>query len=109
MKQLFTGNPEDLKNNLWSLDLEPIMVKLMDPKEGKGWSESQTFIAVEEYRRFLFLTLTRNGSDRSENLYRCRLARSYSRYGEIPGRLPEPIRFFPGSLPIFRFTRRRRP
>jgi hypothetical protein len=59
MKQLFAGNPNKLREALWSLDLEPIMVKLMDPREGKGWPEPQAFKALEEYRRFLFLTLTR--------------------------------------------------
>lgn len=59
MKQLFAGTPDELKEKLWSLDLEPIMVKLMDKKEGKGWTEAQAFSGAEEYRRFLFLTLTR--------------------------------------------------
>jgi hypothetical protein len=59
MKQLFAGNPNELKENLCRLNLEPIMVKLMDPREGEGWSEIQAITAVEEYRRFLFLTLTR--------------------------------------------------
>ena len=56
---MYVGNPIELKEKLWNLDLEPIMVKLMDPREGEGWAEAQTFIAIEEYRRFLFLTLTR--------------------------------------------------
>lgn len=59
MKPLYAGNPEELREKIWSLNLEPIMVKLMDPREGEGWSEAQAFTGVEEYRRFLFLTLTR--------------------------------------------------
>lgn len=60
MKQLYAGNPNGLREKLWSLDLEAIMVKLMDPREGEGWSEALAFTAIEEYRRFLFLTLTRS-------------------------------------------------
>ena len=37
------------------LDLEPIMVKLMDKKEGKGWSLAKTQDEVARYRNFLFL------------------------------------------------------
>jgi hypothetical protein len=59
MKPIFTGNLDELKEKIWSLDLEPIMVKLMDPREGEGWSEDQAFTGVEEYRRFLFLTAIR--------------------------------------------------
>ena len=58
MKQIFDGNRDELKTKLWSLDLEPIIFKLMDDEEGKGWTQEQSLMAVEEYRRFLFLTVT---------------------------------------------------
>lgn len=58
MKQLYAGDPEELKANLWSLDLDPIIFKLMDEEDGEGWSQEQAQMAVEEYRRFLFLTVT---------------------------------------------------
>lgn len=58
MKQLFTGNVEELRNNLWSLDLGPIMFKAMDKEEGEGWSEEEVYLIAEEYRRFLFLSVT---------------------------------------------------
>lgn len=37
------------------LDLEPIMVKLMDPEEGLGWSLDFTMRVADEYRKFLTL------------------------------------------------------
>jgi hypothetical protein len=40
-----------------NLDLEPIMVKLMDPEDGKGWSLDQCFTAEKWYKRFLILNL----------------------------------------------------
>lgn len=58
MKALFTGNKEELRNNLWSLDLGPIMFKAIDKEEGEGWSEEEVFLIAEEYRRFLFLSVT---------------------------------------------------
>lgn len=58
MKQMFVGNQERLKAKVWSLDLEPITFKLMDKEEGEGWKLEQALMAVEEYRRFLFLTVT---------------------------------------------------
>jgi hypothetical protein len=59
MKQLIIGEHADCKARIWSLDFDPIIVKLMDKKEGKGWTLEQALLAVEEYRRFLFLTVTR--------------------------------------------------
>lgn len=38
-----------------SLNLEPITVKLIDQKDGEGWSLQRAEIAVDEYRKFLFL------------------------------------------------------
>jgi hypothetical protein len=57
MKQL-VQNPSETRAKIWSLDLGPIMFKLMATKDGKGWSREKTEAAVESYRRFLFLTVT---------------------------------------------------
>lgn len=38
-----------------ALDLEPIMVKLMDPEEGEAWSLEKVRRVAEWYQRFLFL------------------------------------------------------
>jgi hypothetical protein len=37
------------------LDLGPIMVKLIDPEEGEGWSREKVLGLSEEYRRYLYL------------------------------------------------------
>jgi len=50
---------ETARKNIWALDLSPIMFKLMAEKDGKGWDRARTLSAVEEYRRFLYLTVTR--------------------------------------------------
>ncbi len=44
-----------LKQAIDTLSLEPIKLKLMDKKEGKGWSLEQADIAEKWYKRFLFL------------------------------------------------------
>lgn len=56
MKRLFAGTKDELRKRIWDIDLVPIMVKLMDEKEGEGWLLDQAMSAVEEYRRFLYLT-----------------------------------------------------
>lgn len=56
--KVFTGDREELRKNLWSLDLGPIIFKAMDSEEGEGWSEEDALQIAEEYRRFLFLTVT---------------------------------------------------
>lgn len=48
-------NADILKQGIQSLDLEPIIVKLIDEKDGKGWSMQQALAATNEYRKFLFL------------------------------------------------------
>jgi hypothetical protein len=58
MKQLFAGDAAALRGLIWALDLRPIIVKLMDKREGKGWKLQEAILAVEEYRRFLYLTVT---------------------------------------------------
>ena len=42
---------------LHQLDLEPIVIKAMDSKEGHGWSFSRAVKASEEYRKYLALCL----------------------------------------------------
>jgi hypothetical protein len=58
IKPMFAGNLEKLRAKLWLLDLEPIILRLMDEDEGEGWPKNQALVAVEEYRRFLFLNAT---------------------------------------------------
>jgi hypothetical protein len=43
--------------SLDNLDLEPIIVKAMDAKEGYGWSFDKAIEVSEEYRRFLALCM----------------------------------------------------
>jgi hypothetical protein len=43
--------------NIESLDLEPIMVKVMDKEEGYGWSLEFTKQVATEYKRYLTLCL----------------------------------------------------
>jgi hypothetical protein len=45
----------NLSLELDQLDLEPIMVKLMDIEEGKGWSLEFVLKAAQEYKKFLML------------------------------------------------------
>jgi hypothetical protein len=59
MKQMFVGDEAELRTRIWDLDLDPIVFKLMDEEDGKGWSKDQALSAAEEYRRFLFLTVTK--------------------------------------------------
>jgi hypothetical protein len=39
------------------MDLEPVMVKAMDPEEGYGWSFEFTAAVAEEYRKYLTLCI----------------------------------------------------
>lgn len=55
-KRTFAGSAAVLKEMLWSLDLDPIVVKVMYEE---SWTLQQALSAVEEYRRFLFLTVTK--------------------------------------------------
>lgn len=45
------------------LDLSMVRMKLADPIEGKGWSDSELDAAEREYRRFLALHLMYPGAD----------------------------------------------
>lgn len=42
---------------IYTLDLDPIKVKLMDETEGYGWDREYTDLMVREYQRFLHLTI----------------------------------------------------
>ena len=59
MKQVFAGDMASLRKRIWAIDLEPILVKLIDAHGGHGWPLERARSGVEEYRRFLFLTVTR--------------------------------------------------
>lgn len=46
-----------LTNEIDTLDLEPILVKLMDSTEGEGWTLKQARETEVWYKRFLYLNL----------------------------------------------------
>lgn len=46
---------EQVQEAIKSLDLDPIKIKLMDKKEGLGWTLDEASEAERWYRRFLFL------------------------------------------------------
>lgn len=46
---------EQIVNDIWNLDLEPIKFKLMDSREGQGWSAEIANQYETEYKRFLTL------------------------------------------------------
>jgi hypothetical protein len=50
-----TKTPEKMIEAIFALDLEPIKMKLMDKKEGQGWSSAQADRYELEYKRFLAL------------------------------------------------------
>lgn len=50
---------DDLGRRLGTLDLEPIKLKLCDPREGKGWPRARADDLEIKYLRFLYLTLSR--------------------------------------------------
>lgn len=47
--------PEQMVEAVFALDLDPIKFKLMDKKEGQGWSRAEADRHEIEYRRFLAL------------------------------------------------------
>ncbi len=49
------GDDGDCYQKIQALDLEPIMVKLMDPAEGEGWTLEQARETEVWYKRFLYL------------------------------------------------------
>jgi hypothetical protein len=52
-------NIDEAKSRIDMLDLDCIKVKLMDSDEGEGWDRETVERLDREYRRFLFLTVTR--------------------------------------------------
>ncbi len=46
---------EVVRGVISGLDFEPIIVKLIDKKEGKGWSVEKAKEEVDRYKKFLFL------------------------------------------------------
>lgn len=59
MKQTFRGDLGILRDRIWSLDLDPVLVKLTDKHAGHGWTVDRARLGAEEYRKFLFLTVAR--------------------------------------------------
>jgi hypothetical protein len=53
-----TALPEGVMARINAIGLDPIKIKLMDPKEGKGWDRTKVDQIEVEYRRFLFLSVT---------------------------------------------------
>jgi hypothetical protein len=51
-----TNTDIDILTKLNSIDFGPIAFKLMNAEDGKGWNLPETTQAIEDYRRFLFLT-----------------------------------------------------
>ncbi len=49
------NSPQEMLDRIETLDLEPIMVKLMDPIEGEGWTIEQAREVEVWYKRFLYL------------------------------------------------------
>ena len=47
--------PMPVLERIQALDLEPILVKLMDPDEGEGWSLDRARTVEKWYKRFLYL------------------------------------------------------
>jgi hypothetical protein len=61
MKQK-VADPTALWAKVNALDLDPIMVKLMDPEEGKGWDLPKVKSVEQAYKRFLFMSATVDGT-----------------------------------------------
>lgn len=50
-------NTEHIVDAIWALDLEPIKFKLMDSREGQGWTAEEVNHYEKEYKRFLTLLI----------------------------------------------------
>lgn len=46
---------KELAEKIANIDLDPIKIKLMDLKEGLGWSRNEADLAELKYKRFLYL------------------------------------------------------
>jgi hypothetical protein len=55
-QRLHMKTSEQMVEAIFALDLDPIKFKLMDKKEGHGWSRAKVDAVELEYRRFLALT-----------------------------------------------------
>lgn len=55
-RQAKEKSPEQVVEAIFALDLDPIKFKLMDKKEGHGWTREKADRLEIEYRRFLALT-----------------------------------------------------
>jgi hypothetical protein len=54
-KKLLPISKQEFQQRLDRLDLEPVVVKLMDKKEGEGWTLAYADQRVKEYKMFLML------------------------------------------------------
>lgn len=52
---LHTKSSDHMVKAILALDLEPIKRKLMDQREGHGWTQAQADYYEQEYKRFLIL------------------------------------------------------
>lgn len=59
--EITTKSKDELRRLLSDLDLDCIKFKLIDAKEGPGWSREQAEAVSLQYRRFLYLCVT-NGT-----------------------------------------------
>lgn len=59
MKQVLNGDLNALKARILAIDMEPILVKLTDKHGGKNWTLEKAQLGIEEYRKFLYLTVAR--------------------------------------------------
>lgn len=58
-KTRMTINPsQSLMNRINAIDLTMVKMKLMDSKEGQGWTQEQADEIERRYKRFLFLHVT---------------------------------------------------
>ncbi len=55
MEQSVNKSLDQVVSAIWTLDLDPIKFKLMDPEEGHGWSRDLADRNEIEYKRFLTL------------------------------------------------------
>lgn len=56
MQQTLAKTDRDFLAKLSNIDFGPIAYKLMHPEDGEAWDLARATQAVEQYRRFLFLS-----------------------------------------------------
>ena len=53
---------EEVMERIYSLDLDCVKFKLMDSKEGPGWSRDKAEMVETHYKRFLYMSVTEGTS-----------------------------------------------